>query len=54
MLFVCYICGSEVQSAQKYEDLVGNKIYICYKCGKKREHRVEYKYRRINDKVRGG
>ena len=43
---MCYICGGEVQSAQKYEDLIGNKIYICGKCGKSREHRVLYKYRR--------
>ena len=43
---MCYICGGEVQSAQKYEDLIGNKIYICGKCGKSREHRVLYKYRK--------
>ena len=52
MIFICYICGSNTPYAQMFEDLIGNKIYVCDKCVGSRMHRVKYKYRYLSKKVK--
>lgn len=52
MIFICYICGSNTPYAQMFEDLIGNKIYVCDKCVGSRMHRVKYKYRYLSKEVK--
>ena len=48
-MFICFMCECRVQEAKRFEDMVGNKIYICKKCLDGNYHRIEYRYRPLQE-----